>query len=130
MPIVAKSLARAVLSPQAWRRTSQLTLRISVFEHASTMSFLLEGRVAGPWVAELSRVWVETAPQLNSRTLILDLRNVTYADAAGTDALKEIYSQSHAKLLAGSPWTEHLANEIRKTASVSANEEVENASRA
>ena len=94
------------------------------------MSITLEGRVAGPWVAELSRVWVETAPQLHSRTLIIDLRNVTYADIAGTNALKEIYSQSHAKLLSASPWTEYLVREIRKTTSEIANEEVANANRA
>lgn len=109
---------------------SQLTLRISVFEYEKTMGIILEGRVAGPWVAELSRVWVETAPQLNSRKFLIDLRNVTYADSAGTDALKQIYKQTHAKLLAGSPWTEYLASEIRKTASLDANEEIENANRA
>ena len=90
----------------------------------------LEGRVAGPWVAELSRAWVETAPQLNSRQLVIDLRNVTYADTAGTDALKKIYAQSHAKLLAGSPWTEYLANEIRKNGLEGAHREVENANHA
>jgi hypothetical protein len=109
---------------------SQITLRISIFEYERTMGITLEGRVAGPWVAELRRVWVETAPQLHSRKLIIDLRNVTYADSAGTDALKEIYSQSHAKLLSASPWTEYLAREIRKTTSENQNEEVEHASHA
>jgi hypothetical protein len=108
---------------------SQLTLRITVYEHEETMGITLEGRVAGPWVAELSRVWVETVPLLKSRKLILDLRNVTYADSAGTDALKSIYAQSHAELIAGSPWTEYLAEEIRKTP-VSANEGVEHANHA
>lgn len=94
------------------------------------MSIILEGRVAGPWVAELSRVWVETAPQLTSKILVVDLRNVTYADSAGTKALREIYAHSHAKLLAASPWTEYLAREISKPATQGMNEEVENASRA
>lgn len=110
-------MAFAVLYPKAWHRTSQVTLRISVSEGKESMGITLEGRVAGPWVAELSRVWVETGPQLKSRKLILDLRNVTYADSAGTDALKRIYSQSHARLLAASPWTEYLANEVRKVSS-------------
>lgn len=84
------------------------------------MGITLEGRVAGPWVAELSRVWVEAVAQLKSRKLIIDLRNITYADSAGTEALKKIYTQSHAKLLAASPWTEYLAGEIRKKPSKSA----------
>lgn len=109
---------------------SQVTLRISIFEYEKTMGITLEGRVAGPWAAELRRVWVDTAPLLHSRKLIIDLRNVTYADSTGTDALKEIYSQTHAKLLAASPWTEYLAKEIRKTTSEKANEEVEHANHA
>jgi STAS domain len=86
--------------------------------------------VAGPWVAELSRIWVETVPQLKSRELILDLRNVTYADSAGMDALKTIYAQSKARLIAGSPWTEYLADEIRKNGPENVPEEVEHAKRA
>jgi anti-anti-sigma factor len=123
-------LARAVLYQLAWRRTSQLTLRISVYDFEDTMSISLEGRLAGPWVAELSRVWVEAAPQLHSRKLIVDLRNVTYADSAGINALKEIYSQTQAKLLSASPWTEYLVREVSKTAPEKGNEEVANANRA
>jgi hypothetical protein len=66
-------------------------------------------------VAELSRVWVETAPRLASRILLLDLRDVTYADMHGMQALREIYSQTHAKLLAGTPWTESLAEQITRS---------------
>lgn len=106
---------------------SQLTLRISISESKTSMGITLEGRVAGPWAAELSRVWVETAPQLQSRELILDLRNITYADSAGTETLKRIYTQSQAKLLAASPWTEYLANEIRKASSKDATRGVKNA---
>lgn len=76
--------------------------------------------MAGPYAAELSRVWAETVPQLKSRKLVIDLRNITYADSAGTEVLKRIYTQSRAKLLAASPWTEYLAREIRKKPSKSA----------
>lgn len=119
-------MARSLPYRKAWRRTSQLTLRISVYEYDKSVGITLEGRVAGPWVAELSRVWTETVSQLNSRKLILDLRNVTYADAAGTDTLKTIYAQHQPKLIAGSPWTEYLAQEISK-ASKGAEKEIEHA---
>lgn len=127
--LVTASLACPVLYSKAWRRTSQLTLRISVYECDESVRITLEGRVAGPWVAELSRVWVETVPQLNSRELILDLRNVTYADGAGTDALKKIFVQSKPKLITGSPWTEYLAQEISKV-SPGVEKEIEDASHA
>jgi hypothetical protein len=72
----------------------------------------LEGRVAGPWATELDRVWVETAPQLASKKLIIDLHNVTYADAAGKQVLRAIYAQTHADLIANTPWTQFLAEEV------------------
>ena len=75
----------------------------------------LEGRVAGPWVAELSRIWVETAPQLGAKILSIDLQNVTYADTRGKQVLREIHAQTHAKLNASSPWAQYLAEEITQS---------------
>ena len=75
----------------------------------------LEGRVAGPWAAELSRVWVDTAPRLGNKVLSIDLRNVTYADAPGKQVLRDIYAQTHARLVAGSPWAQYLAEEITQS---------------
>ena len=71
--------------------------------------------MAGPWVEELNRVWMETAPQLGKRTLSIDLRNVIFADAAGKQVLREIYAQTHAKLIASSPWAQYLAEEITRS---------------
>jgi hypothetical protein len=68
--------------------------------------------VAGPWAAELNRVWAETAPRLAAKKLTLDLRNVTYADVLGKRVLKEIYSRTEAELVASTPWTQYLADEI------------------
>lgn len=72
----------------------------------------LEGRVAGPWASELDRVWAETAPRLQSKRLVIDLHNVTYADADGKQVLRGIYSQTHAELVANTPWTQFLAEEV------------------
>ena len=93
---------------------SRLTLKITLKENDRTIGITLEGRVAGPWAAELSRVWVDTAPRLESRKLNLDISNVTYADGAGLEALRAIYAQTHARVSAGTPWTEYLAMEIKE----------------
>jgi anti-anti-sigma regulatory factor len=89
-------------------------LRISIEENIEALEIKLEGRVAGPWAAELGRVWMETAPRLASRKLVLDLSNVTYADAVGTQALSEIYAQTRAEVLAGTVWTQSLAEQITR----------------
>lgn len=87
-------------------------MRITIQETAEEMEMRLEGRVAGPWAAELGRVWGETAPLLASRKLTIDLHNVTYADASGKQILKAIYVQTNALLVASTPWTEYLAAEV------------------
>jgi hypothetical protein len=45
----------------------------------------------------------------------IDLRNVTYADAAGKQVLREIYAQTHVKFIVSSPWTQYLADEITQS---------------
>ncbi len=72
----------------------------------------LEGRVAGPWAAELGRLWEEKAPAVANKKLSLDLRDTTFADAGGMRVLKSIYSQTGAALLTGTPWTQYLAEEV------------------
>ena len=88
------------------------TLRITFQNSTEAIEMKLEGRVAGAWASELDRVWVETAPQLASRKLIIDLHNVTYADAAGKQVLRSIYDQTRAELVANTPWTMFLAEEV------------------
>ena len=99
-------------------------LRITIAETVEALEMKLEGRIAGPWAAELSRVWVETAPRIASRKLILDVSGVTYADASGTHTLGQIYSQTHAELLTGTLWTQSLAEQITRHGAQSGIEEL------
>ncbi len=90
-------------------------LRITIDESNEAMGFTLAGRLAGPWVEELNRVWSETTPRLEGKKVQLDLRDVTYSDAAGRQVLRAIYAQTRAELIAESQWSQHLANEIRNS---------------
>ena len=87
-------------------------MRITIQDTADALEMRLEGRVAGPWASELDRVWLEAAPRLQSKKLIIDLHNVTYADATGKQVLRDIYAQTHAELVASTPWTQFLAEEV------------------
>jgi anti-anti-sigma regulatory factor len=91
-----------------------MALRITVEENAETMVVKLEGRVVGPWAAELDRLWEETSPSLHARKLALDLRETTYADAGGIRVLRAIYFQTEAAILTSTPWTQYLADEITR----------------
>src|ERR1017187_2949732 len=93
-------------------RMGQHTLRITIHETDDATTIRLEGRIAGPWVAELSRAWLETAPRLASRKLSLDLRNVTYTDVSGKQVLYEIFAQTGASFVTSTPSTQYLAQEV------------------
>jgi hypothetical protein len=88
-------------------------LRITINEASKEAAeMILAGRVAGPWVEELDRVWQEAAPRIGSRKLTIDLRDVTYADAAGKNVLLKILSQSGAEMVAGPLQMTDLAREL------------------
>jgi anti-anti-sigma regulatory factor len=78
------------------------------------MAIKMEGRIAGPWVAELTRTWAEAAARRASRAVLLDLSDVTYADESGKKVLQGIYADSGAELVTSTPWTQFLAQEISK----------------
>jgi anti-anti-sigma regulatory factor len=94
-------------------RTGQITLRISITENENAVGLTLEGRLAGPYVAELDRAWQEACVILRGRSVKLDLRNVTYSDAGGKRALRQIFKQTQADIVTSSPWSEYLAAEIK-----------------
>lgn len=90
-------------------------LRITLREMAEATEIRLEGRLAGSWASELDRVWTEAAQRLREKRLVIDLHNVTYADAAGKKILRAIYGQTHADFVATTPWTQFLAQELTAT---------------
>ncbi len=89
-------------------------LRITFEENPNAIVIKLEGRIAGPWAAELGRLWEEKAPVVAKKKLALDLRGTTFADANGIQVLRVIYSQTEAAILTGTPWTEYLAQEVAR----------------
>jgi hypothetical protein len=102
-------------------------LRISLEQKETAAKVTLEGRVAGAWVAELGRFWVATAPQLAGKELSIDLRNVTYADAAGKRVLSTIHAQTNASFIAGNPLTTQLAADAAAHSEDRRDKELENA---
>jgi len=62
------------------------------------MTFSLEGRLAGLWVAELERCWQEAALSRPAAGLIVKLTAVTFVDDRGKDLLCRMRRQG-AKLM-------------------------------
>lgn len=90
---------------------AELTLKITIQDGAESVTLKIEGRVVGPTVRELNGAWQDLAPSLASRKLSVDLRGVTFIDAAGRNVLAEIHSKTNAQFLANTPMTKYFAEE-------------------
>ena len=88
-------------------------LRITTQDEAERLTFRLEGRLAGPWVAELRACWQSTGRRLAAACV--DLRAVTFVDSAGKELLAAMYGQG-AKLIASDCLMNAVVAEIEKAA--------------
>ncbi|MGH7232684.1 MAG: STAS domain-containing protein [Nitrospiraceae bacterium] len=73
--------------------------------------FALEGRLAGPWVAELERCWKATPAVHGKPGLRVDLSGVTYIDAEGKALLARMHREG-ADLIAAGCLTKSIVEEI------------------
>lgn len=84
-------------------------LKISIDDDSNSATLRLEGKLVGPWVAELNRVWRALKPSLGAKKLFLDICEMTFVDRKGTQALRKIFHQSNAEVLANTPLTRQFA---------------------
>lgn len=91
-------------------------LRITIDDEANPVRLKLEGRIAGPWAAELDRAWQSLGPSLGEKKLCVDLCGVTYIDREGRRILADLYRQSHAHFETDTPLAQYFAEEARGSA--------------
>jgi len=86
-------------------------LRITTHVTRESLTFQLEGKLVGPWVAELGDCWRSTARD-GKRVVNIDLRAVTYVDSAGKELLAELHRHG-ARFLAFDCQMKALVAEIK-----------------
>lgn len=90
-------------------------LKISIQDDRDTATLKVEGKVVGPWAAELHRVWGTFRPSLGIKKFCLDMRGVTFIDKDGTKTLRHILRRTDAEILADDPLTrQFVAASLRK----------------
>jgi len=67
-------------------------------------------------VDECRSLWLALEASWRAKRLSLDLREVTYVDAAGMELLQSIYGATGADMLTSSPLTAHFAEQARRQA--------------
>jgi len=61
--------------------------RISTVDKPSRRTLVVEGRLVGPWVAELHKSWSNASQELGGRKLVIDLSSLTGISREGEDAI-------------------------------------------
>jgi anti-anti-sigma regulatory factor len=74
-------------------------LKISVVDTPTEHRIVLVGKLVGPWIRELQKVWEQSQPQLGDRRCVVDLNDVTVIDGCA-DGLLLTMSKQGADLVA------------------------------
>ena len=88
-------------------------LRITVHENQESLTFQLEGRLAGPGCRSVEECWQSTLAQQRKPILRVDLTGVTFIDDAGKACLAAMHRQG-AELVAADCLTKDIVAEIRQ----------------
>jgi ABC-type transporter Mla MlaB component len=88
-------------------------LRITVHDNPESLTFQLEGSLAGPWVRELEECWQSTLASQRKPVLRVDLTGVTYIDAGGKAYLVAMHRQG-AEFVAADCLTKAVVAEITR----------------
>lgn len=86
-------------------------LRITIADFPEGQRWSLEGRLVGPWAAELISLWRTRRLQRDARKCIVELNHVTFIDRAGEAALAEIMSQG-VEVIAGGVYTRQRLGDL------------------
>ena len=87
-------------------------LKVTTTNQNQTVTLKLEGKLVGPWVQEVTRVWDDTA-RTPRGGYVIDLRSVTFIDSPGK-ALLATMSRHGAQLIATDCLTRNIVDEIEK----------------
>ena len=86
-------------------------LRITIQNEAATTRFVIEGKLAGPWVEELKKCWLAALCNDHCPPLVVDLSAVTLIDFEAKALLAEMHRHG-ARLSAVGLMTQAIIEEI------------------
>lgn len=76
-------------------------LRITIHNDAQVTSFVIEGKLVGPWVEELEKCWKSALAADPSQAMLVNLAAVTFIDSAGRALLTRMRRRGGKFLSAG-----------------------------
>ena len=95
-----------------WQEVEELVLKITITDLPDEQRWSLQGRLVGPWAAELKSRWREARDVGDTRRCIVELIEVTSIDRNGEAVLAEIRGRG-VKFIASDVYTKHLLRNMR-----------------
>ena len=89
-------------------------LKITLHDSASELRFKLEGKLSGPWVAELRQCWLTAQSTTHDRKTVLDLAELDFVDPQGQSLLEEMHRQG-VTLTAMSPFIRAIIDDFSRS---------------
>lgn len=86
-------------------------LRISILDSSSRRRVIVEGTLCEPWIEELRSAWNRAHADLQNRTLVIDLENVTAITREGENAILKLMGEG-AQFRSRGVLTKHILREL------------------
>jgi hypothetical protein len=86
-------------------------LKISIIEGHTERRLIVEGKLVGPWAAELRSACENLNPDLFDRKLVIDMRHVTAISQEGENVLFELI-QKGVKFRCRGVFTKHVLKQV------------------
>jgi hypothetical protein len=90
-----------------------IMLRISLVESPAQRVLVLEGRLIGPWIAELRTVWNRAKAQLYGRELVIDMEHVMVISQEAENTLLQMMNEG-ARFLSRGVLAKHVLQHLRQ----------------
>jgi anti-anti-sigma regulatory factor len=87
-------------------------LKITITETATDRTWIVQGRLVGPWVSELRTTWQRAHTSQDKRACIVDLNDVTFIDKSGERLLRAM-SKKGAQLIARGLYVKHVLEQLK-----------------
>jgi len=94
-------------------RTENAVLRITILDEPTEQRWNLQGRLSGPWVAQLKSNWEKSHGQNGNRKCVVDVSGVTFVDLDGERVLAAIMKDG-AEFIASGVYTKHILETLEK----------------
>ena len=88
-------------------------LKITTKEGAASLTFVLEGRLCRPWIAEAECGWTNLISTAGDKQVVLDLAGLTFVDGDG-EALLSSMLESGTQVRARGVLVSHLVAQVQK----------------